>query len=63
MTAPFRFGLVATVRGRADWLALARRTEDLGFDSLLVPDNLDGVAPMLACAASATGSPARRGRP
>ncbi len=54
MTAPFRFGLVATVRSRSDWLALARRAEDLGFDSLLVPDNLDGVAPMLACAAAAS---------
>ena len=54
VTAPFRFGLVATVRSRSDWLALARRAEDLGFDSLLVPDNLDGVAPMLACAAAAS---------
>ena len=54
MTAPFRFGLVATVRSRSDWFALARRTEDLGFDSLLVPDNLDGVAPMLACVAAAS---------
>jgi len=36
-----------------DWLALARRVEDLGFDSLLVPDNLDGTAPVPASAAAA----------
>ena len=54
MTTPFRFGLVAVARTRADWLDLARRVEDLGFDALLVPDNLDGTAPLLACAAAAT---------
>jgi probable F420-dependent oxidoreductase len=53
MTTPFSFGLVGTARTGADWLALAHRVEDLGFDSLLVPDNLDGVAPMLACASAA----------
>jgi probable F420-dependent oxidoreductase len=50
---PFRFGVVATARNRDAWLQLARRIEDLGYDSLLVPDNLDGVAPMLACASAA----------
>jgi probable F420-dependent oxidoreductase len=52
MPKPFRFGLVATARTREDWLGLARRVEQLGFDTLLVPDNLDGVAPLLACAAA-----------
>ena len=53
MSAPFRFGLVATVRSAQDWLALAQRVEQLGFHSLLVPDNLDGTAPLLACSAAA----------
>lgn len=52
-TAPFRFGLVAMpVRGQ-DWSSLARRVECLGFDSLLVPDNLDATAAVVACAAAA----------
>ena len=53
MTMPFRFGLVATPRAGQDWPSLAQRVEDLGFDALLVPDNLDGVAPFVACAAAA----------
>ena len=52
-TAPFRFGLVAMPRPGMDWLELSRRVEALGFDSLLVPDNLDAVAPVVANAASA----------
>ncbi|WP_426564019.1 LLM class flavin-dependent oxidoreductase [Angustibacter sp. McL0619] len=54
MSTPFRFGLVGVARSRDQWLDLARRVEGLGFDSLLVPDNLDGVAPMLACTAAAS---------
>lgn len=53
MTMPFRFGLVAMPRSRPDWLGFAQRVEDLGFDALLVPDNLDGAAPFVACAAAA----------
>lgn len=53
MNAPFRFGLVATARSGPEWLALAQRVEELGFHSLLVPDNLDGTAPLLACSAAA----------
>ncbi|TPG19319.1 LLM class flavin-dependent oxidoreductase [Pedococcus bigeumensis] len=52
-TAQFRFGLVAMPRPGLDWLELSRRVEALGFDSLLVPDNLDAVAPVVANAASA----------
>lgn len=52
-TQPFRFGLVAMPRPGQDWLDLARKVESLGFDSLLVPDNLDGVAPVVANAAAA----------
>jgi alkanesulfonate monooxygenase SsuD/methylene tetrahydromethanopterin reductase-like flavin-dependent oxidoreductase (luciferase family) len=50
---PFRFGLVAMPRPGMDWLAVARRVEELGFDSLLVPDNLDAVTPVVANAAAA----------
>ena len=53
MNAPFRFGLVATARTAQDWFALAHRVEGLGFHSLLVPDNLGGTAPLLACTAAA----------
>ena len=52
-TSPFRFGLVAMPRPGMDWLALARRVEGRGFDSLLVPDNLDATAPVVANAAAA----------
>jgi alkanesulfonate monooxygenase SsuD/methylene tetrahydromethanopterin reductase-like flavin-dependent oxidoreductase (luciferase family) len=52
-TAPFRFGLVAMPGPGMDWLDLSRRVEALGFDSLLVPDNLDATAPVVANAASA----------
>lgn len=52
-TTSFRFGLVAMPRPGMDWLELARRVEGLGFDSLLVPDNLDATAPVVANAAAA----------
>jgi probable F420-dependent oxidoreductase len=54
MTQPFRFGLVGTAQSRDQWVGLAGQVEELGFDSLLVPDNLDGVAAMLACTAAAS---------
>jgi alkanesulfonate monooxygenase SsuD/methylene tetrahydromethanopterin reductase-like flavin-dependent oxidoreductase (luciferase family) len=53
---PFRFGLVAMPRPGTDWLATVRHVEALGFDSLLVPDNLDAVAPVAASAAAAAVS-------
>lgn len=56
MTHPFRFGIVGTARSHDQWVALARRVEQLGFHALLVPDNLDGVAPMLACTAAAAAT-------
>jgi probable F420-dependent oxidoreductase len=55
---PFRFGLVtATADTGAAWTAAARRAEQLGFDTLLVPDTLHTLAPVpaLAAAAAATG--------
>jgi alkanesulfonate monooxygenase SsuD/methylene tetrahydromethanopterin reductase-like flavin-dependent oxidoreductase (luciferase family) len=53
MTSPFRFGLVALPYPGADWAATARQVEQLGFDSLLVPDNLDATPAALACASAA----------
>jgi probable F420-dependent oxidoreductase len=52
-TTPFRFGLVAVPRPGHDWAGVARRVEGLGFDSLLVPDNLDATAAVVACATAA----------
>jgi probable F420-dependent oxidoreductase len=56
---PFRFGLVAATAGTgAAWTATARRAEELGFDTLLVPDTLNTLtpAPALAAAAAVTGT-------
>jgi len=54
----FRFGVIsAGATSRSAWIALAQRIEELGYSSLLVPDNLGTpLAPTsaLAMAASAT---------
>lgn len=51
---PFRFGLVAgQIEHLEDWTALARRTEDLGFDTLLSPDPLNGLDPFTTLSAAA----------
>ncbi|MBN9099258.1 MAG: LLM class flavin-dependent oxidoreductase [Pseudonocardia sp.] len=54
MTRPFRFGVVATPDG--DWTTTARRVEELGYSSLLVPDGIHLLAPFpsLATAAAVT---------
>jgi probable F420-dependent oxidoreductase len=53
----FRFGVVA---GRAPsgggWAGLARRAEELGFDTLLVPDTRNTLAPFPALAAAAAAT-------
>jgi len=59
----FRFGVVA---GRAptgaDWAATARRAEELGYDTLLIPDTLQTFTPFAAlAAASAVTSTLRLG--
>jgi probable F420-dependent oxidoreductase len=58
--APFRFALQASnAASPAAWKELARKTEDLGFSTLYVPDHLeDQWAPMIALtvAAEATTS-------
>ena len=54
---PFRFGVTAA--GSPDlptWTALARRTEELGYDTLLLPDTLrtPPALPLLTAAAAVT---------
>ncbi|HET7036547.1 MAG TPA: TIGR03621 family F420-dependent LLM class oxidoreductase [Thermomicrobiaceae bacterium] len=55
---PFRFGVVSGAAGSAeDWLARARRVEALGYDTLVVPDNLAHLfAPFLALTAAAVAT-------
>jgi probable F420-dependent oxidoreductase len=57
-TKPFRFGVVAAAAASGDeWIAAARRAEDLGYAILLVPDNLQyTLAPFPALAAAAAGT-------
>ncbi|HEY8601021.1 MAG TPA: TIGR03621 family F420-dependent LLM class oxidoreductase [Thermomicrobiales bacterium] len=54
-TRPFRFGVVsARARSGADWAEQARRLEGAGFNTLLMPDRLNGVlAPLPALSAAA----------
>lgn len=54
---PFRFGVVATPHAGPDrWIATARRVEELGYTTLLMPDGiqLPSPFPALAIAAQAT---------
>ena len=55
---PFRFGVqLAQARDAAEWAALARKAEDLGFSTLFMPDHFtDMLAPLpgLMAAADAT---------
>lgn len=52
---PFRFGVTAGSAGSVqEWRSLARRAEDLGYSSLLVPDHFnDQFAPIPALATAA----------
>jgi len=53
----FRFGLVAaTAESGAAWTALARRAEDLGYDTLLVPDTAHTLSPLPAATAAAVAT-------
>jgi probable F420-dependent oxidoreductase len=53
--APFRFALQVSHAASPDaWKSLARKTEDLGYSTLYVPDHLDDQwAPMIALAVAA----------
>ncbi|HEX5439886.1 MAG TPA: TIGR03621 family F420-dependent LLM class oxidoreductase [Ktedonobacterales bacterium] len=59
---PFRFGAGVTGAGsRAEWLALARRIEELGYAVLLVPDHFDEVfLPSVALLSAADAAPGLR---
>lgn len=55
MSKEFRFGIVAGMApGAAAWTATARHVEDLGYSTLLVPDTLGTLPPLLAMTAAAT---------
>ncbi|MBB2748993.1 UNVERIFIED_ORG: putative F420-dependent oxidoreductase [Microbispora rosea subsp. rosea] len=55
MSKEFRFGTVAGLApDAAAWTATARRAEDLGYSTLLVPDTLGTLPPLLAMTAAAT---------
>jgi probable F420-dependent oxidoreductase len=56
---PFRFGAGVTGAGsRAEWAALARRIEELGYAVLLVPDHFDEeFLPSVALMAAADAAP------
>jgi probable F420-dependent oxidoreductase len=55
---PFRFGVNArTLASAADWIALARKVEGLGFSTLNLPDHLAELpAPLPALAAAAVAT-------
>jgi probable F420-dependent oxidoreductase len=59
---PFRFGiLVPDQPSRQDWIDTARRAEDLGYATLLIPDHFDGqFAPIPALMAAADATTALR---
>ncbi len=50
---PFRFGVTATPDSPDQWLAVARRAEELGYSSLLMPDVTQMPSPMTALAVAA----------
>ncbi|HEU5230585.1 MAG TPA: LLM class F420-dependent oxidoreductase [Ktedonobacteraceae bacterium] len=54
-TRPFRFGVVAAhIRSRSDWVAQARKVEELGYDTLLVVDHLTtSLGPLVALTVAA----------
>jgi alkanesulfonate monooxygenase SsuD/methylene tetrahydromethanopterin reductase-like flavin-dependent oxidoreductase (luciferase family) len=57
-TRAFRFAVQAVPRDGSQWLATARRAEELGYSTLLMPDGMQLLSPLpaLALAAGATTS-------
>src|SRR5580692_1594266 len=55
---PFRFAAQGTPQDSTQWLALARRAEELGYSTLLMPDGMQILSsfPALAVAAGATST-------
>ena len=63
MHRPFRFGVVtASAQSHAAWVSLARRAEELGYATLLMPDrpSLGGLAPFTALAVAAESTTSLR---
>jgi len=59
---PFRFGVVASPRGDGEqWVATARRVEELGYSILLVPDGVQLLSPFSSLAVVATATSLRIG--
>lgn len=56
MHRPFRFSIIGTRPGANDWVALARRAEELGYSTVLRADRppLEGLAPLTSLAYAAT---------
>jgi probable F420-dependent oxidoreductase len=58
---PFRFGVSGGRATRAEWLDLARKTDDLGYSTLLLPDHFGRqLAPLHALLAAAMHVPRLR---
>jgi alkanesulfonate monooxygenase SsuD/methylene tetrahydromethanopterin reductase-like flavin-dependent oxidoreductase (luciferase family) len=55
---PFRFAVQSTPQDGPQWLATARRAEELGYATLMMPDGMHLLSPLpaLALAAGATSS-------
>jgi len=54
---PFRFGIVAAqAKDGEQWAETARQVEGLGYATLLIPDNLPGLAPFPALTAAAAAT-------
>jgi len=62
MDTPFRFGIVSEVTTREDWVALARRSEALGYSTLLVGEHpsFGGTGPIAAAMAAAAATTSLR---
>jgi probable F420-dependent oxidoreductase len=59
-TKPFRFALQAVAQDREQWLATARRAEELGYSTLMLPDGLQLLSPLSALAVAAGATTALR---
>ncbi|MBA3907415.1 MAG: LLM class flavin-dependent oxidoreductase, partial [Pseudonocardiales bacterium] len=61
-TRPFRFGVVATPQaGGEGWIATAKRIEELGYSTLLMPDGVQLLSPFSSLAVAATATSLRVG--
>jgi probable F420-dependent oxidoreductase len=61
MPRPFRFGVSGARASRAEWLDLARKADDLGYSTLLLPDHFGRqLAPLSALLAAAMATPRLR---